>query len=111
MPLSIGPFAYANPVDKCLVQIRRLLLISGPKAHYDLPWRGLPFGRPGLSWTPKSPGKHTTLGESSGAMTRTGKRRIPVFDCVETVVVAARVAVGSATRFASHLMKGQAKRS
>ena len=44
-------------------------------------------------------------------MTRTGKRRIPVFDCVETAVVAARVAVGSATRFASHLMKGQSKRS
>ena len=59
-------FAHALSIDKSLEQNRHLLLISGLEAQYDLCWRGLLFGRQALSWATKCPGKHTTLGESSG---------------------------------------------
>ena len=44
-------------------------------------------------------------------MTNTGSRGIPILDGVATSVAAARAAVSSATRSASHSMKGQGMRS
>ena len=40
-------------------------------------------------------------------MTRTGRRGIPVLDCVETAVAAARVAATSAARAAFRSKNGQ----
>ena len=43
-------------------------------------------------------------------MTSTGRRRISILDTAQKAVAAARVAVSSATRSASHSMKGQGMR-
>ena len=44
-------------------------------------------------------------------MTSTGRRGTPILDGAETVVAAARVAMGSATRAAFRYMKGRVMRA
>ena len=46
-----------------------------------------------------------------GAMTSTGRRRTPILDGAETVVAAARVSMGSATRATFRYMKGRVMRT